>query len=347
MSPKLNDRNGGRAPARILAGAARCVLSSGACALAVGNAAAQQPPRILEHPAAVFSVFFSPAGDGLLTADLERTLRLWDAGSVGVVRELSSGPTRGALWTAGFSPDGRFVFAGDEIAAARWDVRTGEVVNRLAVHDAGLAGLTISADGGSLLTLGGDDVAYLWNAETGAELWRFDVPGRLSAIGLSSDGALVALGVFTEAWDTATDLPAGEPPSDPIVLWYAGSDEPSARLPGHTDQIWSLAFSPDGATLLSSSSDGTVAVWGIATETRVHLLEHPGQVQSAAFSPDGQWIVTGCADAVVRLWNAQTGALMRTFEGHGDEITSVAFAPDGASIASASFDGTARIWMLR
>ncbi len=34
-----------------------------------------------------------------------------------------------------------------------------------------------------------------------------------------------------------------------------------AHLPGHTSYVWSLAFSPDGKTLVSGSGDSTVRLW--------------------------------------------------------------------------------------
>ena len=37
-----------------------------------------------------------------------------------------------------------------------------------------------------------------------------------------------------------------------------------ARLQGHTDYVWSLAFSRDGATLVSGSGDHTVRLWDTA-----------------------------------------------------------------------------------
>src|SRR5262249_56625348 len=45
--------------------------------------------------------------------------------------------------------------------------------------------------------------------------------------------------------------------------------EEVVRLPGHKSYVWSLAFSPDGATLASGSGDSTVRLWDTAPlETR-------------------------------------------------------------------------------
>ena len=44
-------------------------------------------------------------------------------------------------------------------------------------------------------------------------------------------------------------------------LWDAATGEELVRLPGHSDYVYSLAFSPDGKTLVSSSGDTTLRLW--------------------------------------------------------------------------------------
>ena len=71
-------------------------------------------------------------------------------------------------------------------------------------------------------------------------------------------------------------------------------------------------------------------------------------VNRVAVSPDGKTIVGGSWDNSVRIWDAQTGALLRTLQGHEDsvinEAVSVAVSPDGKTIVSGSGDHTVRIW---
>ena len=65
-----------------------------------------------------------------------------------------------------------------------------------------------------------------------------------------------------------------------------------------------------------------------------------------AFSPDGQSVVSGSIDKTVRLWSVESGELMRTMEGHTDQVNSVAFSPDGQSVVSGSLDKTVRLWSV-
>ena len=116
-------------------------------------------------------------------------------------------------------------------------------------------------------------------------------------------------------------------------------------LEGHTDLVWSVAFSPNGQTLASGSQDRTVRLWDPNTGKLKRTLEgHRDAVNSVAFSPDGQTVASGSWDGTARLWNPENGRLRRTLEGHTDGISFIAFSPDGQTVASGSWDGTVRLW---
>lgn len=75
-------------------------------------------------------------------------------------------------------------------------------------------------------------------------------------------------------------------------------------LIGHSDWIRSLAFSPDGKTLLSSSNDKTVRLWDMETGQLLHLLTgHRERVKCVGISPDGQLLLSCSADSQVRVWD--------------------------------------------
>ncbi len=65
---------------------------------------------------------------------------------------------------------------------------------------------------------------------------------------------------------------------------------------------------------------------------------------AVAVSPDGRFIVSGSGDRTVKVWEAATGRLLRSLEGHKDDMTAVAVSPDGRFIVSGSDDRTVKVW---
>jgi len=111
--------------------------------------------------------------------------------------------------------------------------------------------------------------------------------------------------------------------------------------------VSSIAFSPDGATLISGSRDKTIRLWRVRDGTLLKTLEgHTREVDSIAFSPDGAIFASGSWDKTIRLWRVRDGTLLKTLEGHTGGVCSIAFSPDGAILASGSWDKTIRLWRV-
>ena len=124
-------------------------------------------------------------------------------------------------------------------------------------------------------------------------------------------------------------------------------------LQGHSDDVLSVAFSPDGSQIISSSSDKTVRLWDTKTGKSIgkpwlghnYSKGYKDYVLSLAFSPDGSQVVSGSRDNTVRLWDVKTGTTIgEPLEGHSAPVYSVAFSPDGSWVISGSSDTTIRLW---
>jgi WD40 repeat protein len=133
-----------------------------------------------------------------------------------------------------------------------------------------------------------------------------------------------------------------------IRIWNAETGSAVGKpLEGHTDTVWSVAYSPDGQHIISGSKDKTIRIWNAETGSAVGkpLEGRTGAVRSVAYSPDGQHIISGSYDIKIRIWNAETGsAVGKPLKGHTGAVWSVAYSPDGQHIISGSSDNTIRIW---
>ncbi len=117
-----------------------------------------------------------------------------------------------------------------------------------------------------------------------------------------------------------------------------------AKLEGHSSDVSSVSFSPDGSTLASASYDSTVKMWDVSTRQNIATLEgHTGWVESVSFSPNGSTLASGSWDGTVKLWDVATRQNIATLEGHGHWVNLVAFSPDGSTLASAA-GRTIKLW---
>lgn len=116
---------------------------------------------------------------------------------------------------------------------------------------------------------------------------------------------------------------------------------------GHNTWVQAIAFTKDGAQVVSGGCDGKLTWWDPAADSPTPLRSieaHHGWVRGLAVSPDGSLLASGGNDHMVRLWNLADGSLARELAGHERDVYSVAFEPQGKFVLSGDLLGSLRQW---
>lgn len=134
------------------------------------------------------------------------------------------------------------------------------------------------------------------------------------------------------------------------MLWQPlNSDTPIPPSPlfGHSNYVYSLAFSPKGNMLVSGSYDEAVFLWDVrAGRVMRNLPAHSDPVGGVDFLPvDGTMVVSCGEDGLIRIWDAGTGQCLRTLVDEDRKpVTSVRFSPNGRFVLAWTLDGCIRLW---
>jgi hypothetical protein len=128
-------------------------------------------------------------------------------------------------------------------------------------------------------------------------------------------------------------------------FWTFSTKKELAPSIEHDSKVSSVAFKPDGKTVLTGSDDGTARLWQADTGKPISPnITHGSSINSVAFSPDGKTVLTGSSDGTARLWQAATGKPVSSPMKHDSSISSMAFSSDGKFVLTGSDDGTAKLW---
>ena len=121
-----------------------------------------------------------------------------------------------------------------------------------------------------------------------------------------------------------------------------------ARFKEHMDTIKSIAFSPNGRSLISGSDDASVRIWNLrdGLSKIMPAIGMPSLFISVAFSPDGRYIVGGHYDNPLWIWDSRKHTLVAKWSGHTSRVRCILFTPDGKGMINGSDDGTVKYWDL-
>ena len=251
------------------------------------------------HVARVWGVAASPDGHWLATTAHDGLVKLWDATTDQLVRDLDA--HLGVGWCAAFTADSRrLVTASDDVVL--WDVDTGTplrtterkrfIAGGIACHPA--------------------DPWAIWGRLDGEiEVWNLDrdeaprqlkpVGGVVRQIAFSPDGRLVAAAYGHAGlllWDTTRE---------DFVAWRSGTTEvpPEPRqIERHDSSVDAVAFDPQGRWIATGSAAGTVLLVDLATDAPWTRLEsRTRKIRSLSFDSGGHRLAVGCMDSVSVTWD--------------------------------------------
>ena len=104
-----------------------------------------------------------------------------------------------------------------------------------------------------------------------------------------------------------------------------------------------VAFTADGAKLVTGSQDKTFRVFNLADQKQIASVETPAPVNAVALVAEGKQVATGGEDNIIRLWDlpaaqpAEAAKPVKEMTGHGGPVTSlVALAPTERSSSPAA-----------
>ncbi len=259
---------------------------------------------------------FSPDGRHLATVLADGTVKVWDADSG---NEIQIPGQMDAITSVSFSPDSkRMVTITNGNLPRVWDMKTGRELASFPGHTDYVSFAFFSPDGEHIITTSDDGTARTWNAFTGEELLVLNHSDWVWNAAFSPDGKRIA---------TVSEYQA--------FIWDAATGEKLFTLNGHISTVHAVAFSPNGALLVTGSYDRKAIVWDANTgEALFTLAGHTGTIFSAAFSADGTRLVTTSDDGTMRIWDVTLGrgeALTIPYpEGSGGKIL---YTPNGKALA--------------
>jgi predicted NACHT family NTPase len=125
--------------------------------------------RLVGHEGKVFSVAYNPAGNRIVSASADRTVRVWNASAADPALLVLRGHA-GPVWSAAFNHDAtRIVSSGEDGTVRTWNATTGEQERVFEGHTGRVFSAAFSHDGVEIVSAGEDQTVRIWNANDEAQ----------------------------------------------------------------------------------------------------------------------------------------------------------------------------------
>jgi hypothetical protein len=204
-----------------------------------------------------------------------------------------------------FSPDGSLLALVIAHHLTLFDVATGKRRLSLPLKEADGGPLpakipvVLAVDGDLAATADFARTIVLWDLKTGKQARQLDrQEGTVAALEISPDRKLLAS--CTGGWGFIGSRIIDDDYGDHTVqLWDLASGRRLLNITGHTDNVRSVAYFPDGLYFLSGGEDKTIRLWEVATGKQLFCRDIGGIVNQVAISPDGTKIAAVLDDGSV------------------------------------------------
>jgi WD40 repeat protein len=243
------------------------------------------------------------------------------------------GPQAAADPRVALSPDGQLLARsfGENGELGLWHARTGKPLPPLLDRpDRWICALVFSPDSTRLAACCLGQPVCLWDVKTRRLLYHLPCADCGAAhAAFSPDGKRLA----------GADGPR-------VTVWDLTSGKPAHEV-GHTAQVWGLAFTPDGRTIVSGAGpcDNSIRFWDSATgKEMARCRALPDGIGLLAVSPDGRLVAAGGYSSVDQLWALPSGKEVRRLDTQDEATYALAFSPDGMRLAIGGIRKTLHLW---